>query len=151
MGEIIVHEGWKVLSDETKITYRLLMRNCTHLSMSGDLSFIRGPISDKIGLDGEGTGVDEMLQGTFDTEMEGWNGIVASSEMKTFVKVLHIHISATTGKQIPTIKTDMAVEDSCKIFGKLENQRHNPPQESTTEILTFISESYLYNYSFQDQ
>ena len=55
--EITDHEGWKVLSDETAITQRLLMRNGTHLSISGDSPFAREPIADRIGMDGNGTGV----------------------------------------------------------------------------------------------
>ena len=55
--------------------------------------FARGHIANKLGLDGEEKGVDEMLQGTFSTDREGLNGVVASSEMNSFIKVLQIPIS----------------------------------------------------------
>lgn len=105
-----MHEGWKVLSNETKITQRLLMRNGSHLSMSGGSPFDRGSIVDKVGLDREGTGVDEMLQSTFSTDREGLNSIAASSDMKSFIQALQI--PTFVGKQIPTMKADTTVEGS---------------------------------------
>ena len=86
--QITVHDGWKVLSDETMITQRLLIRNGTHLSMSGDSPFARGAIAESIGLDGEGEGVEEMLQGTYTMDTEGLDEVSASSEMKSFIKAL---------------------------------------------------------------
>ena len=63
--QLTAHDGRKVISDERFITKRLLMRNGTHLSMSGDSPFAKGPLVDAVGLDGEGNGVEKMLQGTF--------------------------------------------------------------------------------------
>ena len=45
---------------------------------------IGDPLADSAGLDGEGAGVDEMLQGTFDTDTAGMNGAAVSSEMRSF-------------------------------------------------------------------
>ena len=115
---IVAHEGWKVITDEKQITKRLMLRNGTHLSMSGDSPFARGPLADAVGLDGEGEGVDEMLQGTFDTDKSGLNGAAASSEMSSFLKALQIPLSAKTGAPVPTMKTELTVEESCKIFRK---------------------------------
>lgn len=63
--QITVHDGWKVLSDETAITQRLLMRNGTHISMSEDSPFIIGCIVEKIRLDGDVLVVEEMVQCNF--------------------------------------------------------------------------------------
>ena len=52
--------------------------------MSGDSPFARGPLAEAIGLDGEGHGVDEMLQGSFDVDKAGLDGTAASSEMNSF-------------------------------------------------------------------
>ena len=82
--QLTTHDGWKVVSDEKIITKRLLLRNGTHLSMSGDSPFARGPLAEAIGLDGEGQGVDEMLQGTFDVDKAGLDGAAASSDMHSF-------------------------------------------------------------------
>ena len=82
--QLTTHDGWKVVSDEKIITKRLLLRNGTHLSMSGDSPFARGPLAEAIGLDGEGQGVDEMLQGTFDVDKAGLDGAAASSEIHSF-------------------------------------------------------------------
>lgn len=80
-----MHEGWKVISDEKVITKRLLMRNGTHLSMSGDFPFARGPLADRVGLDGKGAGVKDILQGNFSTDKGGLNRAAASSEMKSVI------------------------------------------------------------------
>ena len=109
--QITVHEGWKVLSDKVMITERILTRNGTHLSMSGDSPFARGSISDSIGLDGKGTGVDEMLQGTFITDKEGLNEVSDSSEMQIFIKELQIPLSDTTGNRVSTMDKDMTFQD----------------------------------------
>ena len=45
-SQLIAHDGWKMLTDEEQITNRLLRRNGTHLSMSGDTPFARGPLED---------------------------------------------------------------------------------------------------------
>ena len=47
------HDEWKVITDEQAITKRLLLRNGTHLSMSGDTPFARGTLADTVGLDGQ--------------------------------------------------------------------------------------------------
>lgn len=94
--QITVHEGWKVLSDEDMITTRLVTRNGTHLSVSGDSPFVRWYIADSIGLDSKGKGVDEILQGIFSTDEEGLNKVSASSEIQSFIKALQIPLSAIT-------------------------------------------------------
>jgi len=124
---IVEHEGWKVITDEKQITKRLMLRNGTHLSMSGDSPFARGPIVDAVGLDGEGEGVEEMLQGTFDIDKAGLNGAKASSEMSSFLKALQIPISAKTGSPVPTMKTELTVEESSKIFRKTKESTASSP------------------------
>jgi len=54
--------------------------------MSGDPPFARGPLADATGLDSEGAGVEEMLQGTFSTDKEGMDGVTASSETTSFLR-----------------------------------------------------------------
>ena len=81
---MIAHDGWKMLTDEEQITNRLLKRNRTHLSMSGDTPFARGPLTDIIGRDGEGVAVEEMLKGTFIQDTTGLDEVHASKEMKAF-------------------------------------------------------------------
>ena len=125
--QISAHEGWKVLSDETMITSRLLLRNGTHLSMSGDSPFARGPLAEAIGLDGEGDGVEDMLNGTFDTDREGLDGIAASSEMRSFIKALQIPTSKLTGDPVHTMQTDMTVEDSIEIFSGTKESTSSSP------------------------
>ena len=46
--------------------------------------FARSPLADTIGLDDEGAGVEEIVQGTFRTDKEGMDGFTASSEMIFF-------------------------------------------------------------------
>lgn len=78
-----------------------------------------------IGPDGETPRVDEMLQeDTFDTDREDLSGIAASSEMKSVINALKKSISATTGNQVPTMKTYLAVEDGYKTFGKTSFPRY---------------------------
>lgn len=95
--QLTAHEGWKGLSDKSMITERLLLKNGTHLSMSRDSPFACGPITAVIGLDREGTCVEEILQGTFDTYMEGLDGIAASSEIKSFIQAKNIDLQAHWG------------------------------------------------------
>ena len=116
--QITEHDGWKVLSDEKMITKRLLIRNGTHLSMSGDSPFARGAIAESIGLDGEGEGTEDMLKGNYKMDTKGLDEVSASSEMHSFIKTLQIPVSDKTGTRVPTMKRDMTVEDSTKIFSK---------------------------------
>lgn len=51
--QLPAHDGWKVISDERLITKRLLIPNGTHLYMSGDSPFARGPLT-AVESDGEG-------------------------------------------------------------------------------------------------
>lgn len=99
--QITDHGGSTVLSDERMITKILFTRNGSHISMAGDSHFARGPVVDKIGLDGKGKGADEMLQDNSSTDMEGLNGVTVSSEMNIFIKALQIPISATTDRRFP--------------------------------------------------
>jgi len=80
-----------------------------------------------VGLDGEEAGVDEMLQGTLDTDKAGINSATASSEMQSFLKALQILISATTGSPAPTMKTEMTIADSCEIFSKTKKTKASSP------------------------
>ena len=95
--------------------------------MSGDSPFARAPLADAVGLDGEGEGVDEMLQDTFDTNKAGMNGATASSEMLSFLKALQIPISDKVGAPVPTMKTEMTVEDSRNIFSKTKELTASSP------------------------
>ena len=47
-SQITAHYGWKVLTDEELITKRILRRNSSHLSMSGDTPFARGHLANDI-------------------------------------------------------------------------------------------------------
>ena len=55
------------------------------------------------------------------------NGAAASSEMRSFLKALQIPISDKTGAPVPTMKTEMTVEDSCKIFSKTKESTASSP------------------------
>jgi len=123
---LLEHDGWKVITDKQAITKRLLLHNGTHLSMSGDSPFAQAPLADAVGLYGKGAGVDEMIQGTFDTDKAGMNGAIASSDMHSFLKALQILISAT-GSPVPTMKTEMTVADSCEIFSKTKETTASSP------------------------
>ena len=47
-SQLAVNDGWKVLTSEEQITKRLLQRNGTHLSMSGDTPVARGKLASDI-------------------------------------------------------------------------------------------------------
>ena len=64
-SRLIASEGWQVLTEDDAITNRLIQRNSTHLSMSGESPFARGYLTDAIGKDGEGDAVDDILKVTF--------------------------------------------------------------------------------------
>ena len=57
---LIIYNGWKVITDQDIIARRILQRNSTHLFMSGESPFARGLLAEDIGKDGEGTAVDEI-------------------------------------------------------------------------------------------
>lgn len=59
-----------------------------------------------------------MLQGTFSTDTDGLNEVSACSEMQSSIKALQIPLSDNTGGKVPTMDTDMIVEESYKIFSK---------------------------------
>ena len=42
-GQLIAHDGWKMLTDEEQITNRLLKRNGTHLSCQGIHPLLEDP------------------------------------------------------------------------------------------------------------
>mmetsp|Transcript_20521 Transcript_20521/g.24444 ORF Transcript_20521/g.24444 Transcript_20521/m.24444 type:complete len:134 (+) Transcript_20521:2-403(+) len=75
-SQLTTHDGWKVITDEDKITKRIIRLNGTHLFMSGDSPFARGPLADAIGKDGEGEEVEKLLQGTFTMDKEGIDDIL---------------------------------------------------------------------------
>ena len=47
--------------------------------------------------------------------------------MKSFIKALQIPISKHTRAPVPTMRTDMTVEDSCKIFSKTKESTASSP------------------------
>lgn len=47
--------------------------------------------------------------------------------MNMFIKALQISISATTGSNVPTMETDVTVEDACKIFSKTRESTASSP------------------------
>ena len=81
-SQLIVHDEWKMLTDEEHIPNQLLKRNRTHLSMSGDTPFAQGPLADQIGNDGEGAAVDEMSKGSYTLDTSGLDEVHALKEMK---------------------------------------------------------------------
>ena len=87
-SQLTANDGWKILSDEELITSRIIQRNGTHLSMSGDTPFARGPLAKDIGIDGQGHKVEEMLKGTYVMDDKGLDDVHASNEMKCFMKAL---------------------------------------------------------------
>lgn len=84
------HDGWKVLTDETQITKRLLQRNGTHLSMPGYYTFANGLLATEVGHDREGEAVKEMLKGMCTLDTDGLDMVHASSEMRSFLPALQI-------------------------------------------------------------
>ena len=92
LEHLITREGWKMLTDETEITAKLIQRNRTHLSISGVTLFIRGPLVYMVGYDGEGDAVEEMLKAKFNLDIKELDEAAASLEMKSFVTALKIPI-----------------------------------------------------------
>ena len=84
------------------------MRNRTHLYMSSDSPFARGPLAEEVGLDGEGKGVEEMLQGIIRIDRDVLEGASASSEMKSFTWALKTPTSKAMGEPVPTMVTEMS-------------------------------------------
>ena len=109
--DLIDHDGWKVLTDHERITQRLIQRNSTHLSMSGESPFARGPLAADIGLDGEGDAVEDILKGKYKRDLSGLDEASTSSEMKNFIKVLKILISLKTGKSLEPMLITYKHED----------------------------------------
>ena len=68
--QLASHDVWTVFGDEEAITQCLIQRNGTHFSMSGDNPSARVPLATSIGLDQDGSGVEEMMQGTFDMKRD---------------------------------------------------------------------------------
>ena len=83
--QLVVHDGWRALSNEDAMVHKLLQRNSTHLSMSGDTPFARGSLAENVGKDGECEGVDEMLKGTYSIDNKDMTPLLASTEMKKFL------------------------------------------------------------------
>ena len=102
-----MHDVWKVITDEEKIIQRILLRNGTHLSMSGDSPFARGKLAEDIGQDEEGEEVEKIIKGTFTVDKEGMDEVQALSEMAGFIKVLKVPLSAKTGKPLPEMNQNM--------------------------------------------
>ena len=92
-----------MLTSDELITKRILHRNGTHLSMSGDTPFARAKLARAIGLDGEGEAVEEMLRGTYTLDDTGMDELHASEEMKNFLDDLKIPISGETHGTTPSL------------------------------------------------
>ena len=56
--------------------------------MSGDTPFARGKLVEKIGLDGKGKTVEEILMGTYTLDDTGMDEVHASAKMKHFCLLL---------------------------------------------------------------
>ena len=123
LNYLITHEGWKMLIDEKEITAKLIQRNGTHLSMSGDTPFARGPLADLVGDDGEGEAVEEILKVKFTLDIKELDEAAASSEMKSFIAALKIPISKKTGSEVPEMSVNMKMERYIRAFRK--NSRSN--------------------------
>ena len=95
-SNLIDSDRWKLLAEDDVITKRFIQRNATHLSMSGESPFTRGPLADKIGSDEDGAAAEEILQGNFERDLSGLDEATASTEMKSFIQGLRITISCKT-------------------------------------------------------
>ena len=124
---LIEHDGWKALSNEDDMVHKLLQRNSTHLSMSGDTPFARGLLSDAVGLDGESAGVDEMLQGTYSIDAQNMTPLMASNEMKSFLAALKLPTSGITGGPIPDMPSTITLQQFKDIFNATKEQTASSP------------------------
>ena len=115
---LITHEGWKMLTDEKEITNNLIVRNGTHLSMSGDTTFAQGPLANLVGDDGEGGAVEEMLRGKFTLDTRELDEAAASSEMKSFISALKVPASKKSGSDVPEMSVEMKMEGYIRVFKK---------------------------------
>lgn len=52
-SQLLMHDGWKMLSDEEQVTQKLLQRNGMHLYKSGDTPFVMGILWNEIWPDGK--------------------------------------------------------------------------------------------------
>jgi hypothetical protein len=116
-----------MLTDEEQITNRLLKRNGTHLSMSGDTPFASGPLADQIGKDGEGVAVEEMLKGSFVLDTSGLDEVHASKEMKAFLAALKIPVTKRGAKATPIMNENMTLENYIEAFNKTKEDTASSP------------------------
>ena len=126
-SQITAHDGWKVLTDEELISKRILRRNSSHLSMSGDTPFARGPLANDIGVDGHEDKVEEMLQGTYVIDDTGMDDVHASSEMKCFMQALQVPKSKRTGDTVPLMNSEVTMEDYVEVFNKTAESTASSP------------------------
>ena len=126
-SQLTENDGWKVLTDEDQIIQRLLQRNGTHLSISGESPFARGYLADALGKDGEGGAVEDILKGEFKYDTDVMDDIQASSEMKSFIGALKTPISGKTGKYVPTMDTTMDIEQHREVFKKTRESTASSP------------------------
>ena len=106
---------------------KLLQRNSTHLSMSGDTPFARGSLSDVVGKDGEGDGAEEMLRGTYTIDTTDMIPLTASYEMKNFINTLKIPTSVVTGGPIPEMTSIITLRKFKDIFNATREQTASSP------------------------
>ena len=100
-SQLIVHDGWKILTDEEHITNRLLKRNRTHF---------------QIGNDGEGAAVDEMFKGSYTLDTSGLDEVHALKEMKSFLAALKILVTQGGVKETPIMDNNMKLENYTDAF-----------------------------------
>ena len=134
-SQLTAYNWRKALSDESKMTQRLLQRNGTLFPMSGESSFTRGPLMKVIGNDGECEGVDKMLKGTYTQDTETMDKVTALTEMTSIIKALQIPVSTKTGESSPLLNTAIVVADYVEVFLKQGNQQHRLPQGFTMAIV----------------
>ena len=98
------------------MTERLLQRNVTHLSMSGESPFVRGR-----------TAVDDILNGEFDIDTEGLDEATASTEMHSFIKALKIPNSKDSNTKLKEMGIGITSQDYVDIFSKTRESTASSP------------------------
>ena len=117
-SQITAHDGWKVPTYEDLITKRIIQRNSSHLSMSGDTPFARAPLADDIGVDGHEDKVKEMLQGTYVMDDKGLDEVHASLEMKCFMQALKVPKSKRNGDTVPLMNSKVNMKGYVEVFNQ---------------------------------
>lgn len=119
--ELVAFDGWKNLTSEEQINQRLIIRNTTHLAQSGDTPFVSGSLGKAIGIDGENSAVDEILQGNFDIEkfiIEDnlqFHPLLPES-IRAFIKALKTPSSTTNKLPLTELPSIITPSEYCEIF-----------------------------------